>query len=106
METGTAEMKINIEYIVGLMEGWLKDAGLNVSKHSHGGSIVVLGRDHDNDKIRLAYKIRSDGLIKGPNPVRYKDGSKAYEAVVLDIRNLLASEGLDKYDPAKRIYHS
>jgi len=106
METGAAEMKIDIEYIVGLMERWLKDAGLNVSKHSHGSSIVVLGRDHNNDKIKCAYKIRSDGLIKGPNPIKYKDGSKAYEAVVLDIRNLLAYEGLDKYDPARRMYHS
>ena len=55
-------------------------------------------------KLGLLIDLGQDGIIKGPNPEKYRYGSKAYEAVVLDIRNLLSFEGLERYDERRRVY--
>ena len=54
----TSESRIDIEYVVGLMERWIKVAGLQVTTHSRGVSFRVLARDPESDKIRFAYRFR------------------------------------------------
>ncbi len=109
METTAAQTaSIDKKFTVELMREWMQAAGLQVVvKDLSRGSVVVKGTQQGTDgsaDVGLFYKIRHDGIVKGPNPENYKSGDKAHQAVVLDIRNLLFSQGLNDYDPQRRMY--
>ena len=103
-----SDLSLNLACVVDIIVRAMRAAELKLHfKSSRNGGVLIVGTGYNpsGSSEFVAYKVRIDGTVKGPNPDFHQEPT-LINAVINNIDEALLAEDLTRYNAHRRLYRS